>query len=93
METFTKSLTSNAAERWNRKIKKILSSKYGLKSPETIMQLINCLWFKELITNGRIHLDQNSIIYNIIIGKICQENEGIEFLKQFFEIKAFLKAS
>ena len=49
----TKSLTSNAAERWNRKIEKIVSGKYGLKRPETIQQLVYCLWFKELITNGR----------------------------------------
>jgi transposase-like protein len=69
----TKSLTSNAAERWNRKIKKVLSGRYGLKSPETIKQLVYCLWFKELVIKGRKHLAPDSLIKNIKITTICQE--------------------
>jgi transposase-like protein len=79
----TKSLTNNAAERNNRKIKKIVSGKYGLKSPETIKLLINCLWFKELIRNGKNHINPKSTIANLNITKLCQEffvNKRIEYL-------------
>jgi transposase-like protein len=69
----TNSLTSNAAERWNRKIKKVLFGRYGLKSPETIKQLVYCLWFKELIIKGKKHLASESIIKNIKITTIGQE--------------------
>ena len=68
-----KSLTSNAAERWNRKIEKIVSGKYGLKSPETILQLTYCLWFKELIVRGQSHLSKESILSKIKIKDFCQE--------------------
>ena len=83
----TKSLTSNAAERWNKKIKKIVSGKYGLKTPETISLLVNCLWFKELIMNGKIHLDSESTISNLNITELCQEMIPIKQLDQLFERK------
>ena len=88
----TKSLTSNAAERWNKKIKKIVSGKYGLKTPETISLLVNCLWFKELIMNGKIHLDSESTISNLNITELCQEMIPVDQLEQLFETKTIKKA-
>jgi transposase-like protein len=82
----TKSLTSNAAERWNRKIKRIVSGKYGLKSPETIQQIVYCLWFKELTMNGKLHLSQESTIANLNISKICQEMISNKLLEHLFSI-------
>jgi len=72
-KNLTKSYTSNAVERFNRKIKMIVSGTYGTKSPETIQQLMYCLWFKELILNGKTHLSPMSTISNIKIAQICQE--------------------
>jgi len=84
----TQSLTSNAAERWNRKIKKIVSGKYGLKSPETIMRLINCLWFKEIIVNGKNHINQESTISKIYITEICQELIPKNNLERYFDSRS-----
>jgi len=39
----TKSLTSNASERWNRKIDKVIAKRYGLKSEQFVVQLITSL--------------------------------------------------
>jgi transposase-like protein len=83
----TKSLTSNAVERWNRKIKMIVSGKYGLKTPETITQLIYCLWFKELIMKGSNLLNPESIIQKINITNICQENIDKFELEHFFDLR------
>ena len=82
-----KSLTSNAAERWNRKIEKIVSGKYGLKSPETILQLIHCLWFKELIMRGQSHLSNQSILANLKINDFCQELINQQRLEGLFNVK------
>jgi len=78
--------TSNAAERWNRKIEKIVSGKYGLKTPETIQQLVNCLWFKELIMRGHSHVSNESIVSKIKIGKLCQEYIDCSGLEKLFDI-------
>ncbi len=89
----TKSYTSNAAERWNKKIDKVISGKYGLKTPETIEQLVHCLWFRELITNGKVHLDSKSIISTINIPKFSQEMIEINHMEQLFDIKAYRKVA
>ena len=89
----TKSLTSNAAERWNRKIEKIVSGKYGLKRPETIQQLVYCLWFKELITNGKHHLAQDSTIACLNISKICQEMISNKHLERLFSTDRQIKVA
>jgi transposase-like protein len=87
----TKSQTSNAAERWNRKIKKIVSGKYGLKSTETIQQLVHCLWFKELIINGKNHLNPESTMACLNISKICQELISKKHLERLFSIDRLTK--
>jgi len=83
-KNLTKSYTSNAVERFNRKIKMIVSGTYGTKSPETIQQLMYCLWFKELILNGKTHLSNQSTISKIKIAQICQEITQICKLEQLF---------
>jgi transposase-like protein len=79
-----KSMTSNAAERYNRKIKRIVSCKYGLKSPETIQMLSACLWFHDLIMRGQPHLAKESTIANLNISKICQELLNKDHIERLF---------
>jgi hypothetical protein len=69
----SKSLTSNASERFNRKIKKVMSGRYGLKSYDTAVNLANSLWLKELIDNGKYILHDESLIASLNISQICQE--------------------
>ena len=68
----TKSLTSNASERWNRKIEKVIAKRYGLKSVKFVEQLITALWLKESMRN-KIHFE-NSFIHKINLTEECQEN-------------------
>ena len=79
----TKGYTSNASERWNRKIEKVISGRYGLKSEKFVEQLITGLWLKEIIKDNR-HLGK-CFITQINIAKKCQENVNmcniIEFVK------------
>jgi len=89
----TQSLTTNSAERWNRKIKKIVSGKYGLKHPETIKHIINCLWFKELIVKGRQHLGQEARITDIKIPQICQELSLNKNMERLFNVDTMRMAS
>ena len=67
----TKSLTSNASERWNRKIEKVIAKRYGLKSVKFVEQLITALWLKESMRN-KIHFE-NSFIHKINLTEECQE--------------------
>lgn len=60
----TLALTSNASERFNRKLKKVLSGRYGFKSIDTVRLLVQSLWLKELITKGSYMLHEDSLIAN-----------------------------
>lgn len=68
----TMCLTSNASERWNRKIAKVIAKRYGLKSIKFVKQLITSLWLKEAINNP-IHFTK-CFIDDINLPRICQEN-------------------
>ena len=68
----TMSMTSNASERWNRKISKVIAKRYGLKSEKFVNQLITSLWLKEAINNP-IHFEK-CFIGDIDLPRICQEN-------------------
>jgi len=57
-------LTSNAAERYNRKIQKAICPRYGLKNEACADVLINLTWFKDILFNGQIHL-QDQTDFNI----------------------------
>lgn len=71
-KNLTMCLTSNASERWNRKIAKVIAKRYGLKSRKFVMQLITSLWLKEAINNP-IHFTK-CFINDIDLSHICQEN-------------------
>ena len=80
----SKSLMSNVSERFNRKIKKVMSGRYGLKSYETAVNLANSLWLKELIDNGRFILHDESLIASLNISHICQEKLAWNHLDLLF---------
>jgi hypothetical protein len=71
-DKLTMNMTSNASERWNRKIAKVIAKRYGLKSEEFVNQLITALWLKEAL-NNRQHFDK-CFLDNIDLPRICQEN-------------------
>lgn len=80
----SKGLTSNASERFNRKIKKVMSGRYGLKSQDTTRNLVYSLWFKELVDKGRPFLHDESLIATLNISRICQENVDWAHLDHLF---------
>ena len=71
-DKLTMNMTSNASERWNRKIAKVIAKRYGLKSEEFVNQLITALWLKESL-NNRQHFDK-CFLDDIDLPRICQEN-------------------
>ena len=80
----SKGLTSNVSERFNRKINKVMSGRYGLKSVETAANLANSLWLKELIDRGKNILLDDSLIANLNISQICQEKLDWKHLDLLF---------
>ncbi|MDD2228822.1 MAG: transposase [Candidatus Cloacimonetes bacterium] len=70
----SKGLTSNVSERFNRKIEKVTSGRYGLKSEKTAMAIGTSLWLKVLIDRGRSILNDESLIASLNISRLCQEN-------------------
>jgi len=70
-KNLTKSLTSNAAERWNKKIEKVIAKRYGLKSEKFVDQLITSLWLKEAIRDKR-HFEK-CFIHKFDLPKECQD--------------------
>lgn len=81
----SKGLTSNVSERFNRKIKKVLSGRYGLKSEKTARLMVLSLWFKELVDKGKPILHQNSIIATLNISQVCQEKIKWQHLNHLFD--------
>ncbi len=80
----TLSLTNNAAERFNRKITKCFSGRYGISSPESAAILLRSLWFKELLLNGQQHLDATSPFRTIDLSTTCQEYVNTSQILHFF---------
>jgi len=64
--------TSNSVERWNRKIEKVTSGRYGLKSVEFVDKLLDGLWLKEILFDQRHQKEVFSTELNMF--SICQEN-------------------
>lgn len=88
----SKSLTSNVSERFNRKIKKVMSGRYGLKSVETAANLTNSLWLKELIDKGQHFLQDDSLIATLNISQICQEKLDWKHLDLLFSKNTYKAA-
>lgn len=84
----SKGLTSNVSERFNRKIKHVTISKYGLKSEKTAMTIALSLWLKVLIDRGQPILHDDSLIANLNISRLCQENVDWKNLAHLFSFAA-----
>lgn len=67
-------LTSNAVERYNRKIEKCIKCRYGIKNGKCADALINGLWFFEILTKGSMHCENNNEFQNINFSKILKGN-------------------
>lgn len=81
----TQSLTNNAAERFNRKIEKCLSGRYGFSSTTSVEVLLRGLWLKELVLNGRKHLAATSQIVELDLAEICQESLNVDKILHNFD--------
>mgnify|MGYP000527741873 CR=1 FL=1 len=82
-----KMLTSNVAERWNRKINKVILGRYGLKSVKFVDKLLEGLVLKEAM-NNQIHL-RKGFITDLDISRICQENINSVQILDFMKAKLF----
>jgi len=79
-----KGLTSNVSERFNRKIEKVMSGRYGLKSEQTALNLALSLWVTVLIDKGKPFLHEQSLIASLNISRMCQENVDWTHLDHLF---------
>ncbi len=77
-------LTTNVSERFNRKIEKYFSARYGVPSEESAKVLLRSLWLKELLLNGQQHLDATSELRSLDVSKICQEYVDTGNILHFF---------
>ena len=80
----SKGLTSNVSERFNRKIEHVTNSRYGLKSVKTAKAIALSLWLKVLFDQGRPILRDDSLIANLNISPLCQENGDWKNLAYLF---------
>ncbi len=80
----SRSLTNNAAERFNRKIEKCFSGRYGIASPESAALLLCSLWFREILLNGQQHLEATSPFKTFDVSKPCQEYLNTGNILHFF---------
>lgn len=82
----TMSLTNNASERFNRKIEKCFSGRYGIPSVESAHVLLRGLWLKELLLNGHKHMASSSEFRSINLSRICQEHlDTSKILHSFYD--------
>jgi len=81
----SKGLTSNAVERFNRKLNKIISVRYGIKSIESMQVMIRSLWLKEMMLFGKKHLAVTDELGNIEMSKLCQENLNFSSILHFLK--------
>jgi hypothetical protein len=81
----TQSLTNHAVERFNRKIEKCLSGRYGFFSTTSVEVLWRGLWLKELVLNGRKHLAATSQIADIDLAEMCQESLNVDKILHNFD--------
>lgn len=80
----TLSLTSNAAERFNRKIEKCVSARYGFSSVKSAQVFLRALWLKEVVLNGQKHLATTSEFARLDLSRICQEHVTTDRILHFF---------
>jgi transposase-like protein len=80
----TMSLTTNVSERFNRKIEKCFSGRYGIASVQSAQILLRGLWLKELLLNGHQHVAQTAELASINVPRICQEHLDPGKILHFF---------
>jgi transposase-like protein len=80
----TLSLTTNVSERFNRKIEKCVSARYGIPSEESAKVVLRSLWLKELLLNGQKHLEATSELRSRDMSRICQEHLDTGNILHFF---------
>jgi transposase-like protein len=79
-----KSLTNNAAERWNRKIEKAFSGRYGIKNEQCAQVILRGLWLKEWLLNGHVHSATNPR-QAINLARIGQTYLTTDKIQRFFQ--------
>jgi len=67
-------LTSNAAERYNRKLEKCFNCRYGIKNEKCADALINGLWFFDILANGKMHCENSNQFENVDFSKVLKAN-------------------
>ena len=82
--SLTRSLTSNVSERFNRKIERAVSARYGIPSEESARVILRSVWLKEVLLNGQQHLEATSELRSIDVSRICQEHVDTGNILQFF---------
>jgi transposase-like protein len=82
--SLTMSLTSNVSERFNRKIERAVSARYGIPSEESARVILRSLWLKEVLLNGQQHLEATSELRGIDVSRICQEHVDKSNILHFF---------
>ncbi len=80
----TLSLTSNASERFNRKIERTFAARYGVPTEESAKVLLRSLWLKELLLNGQKHIEKTSELRSLDVSRICQQHLDIGNIQHFF---------
>ena len=80
-------LTSNAAERWNRKINKMMSGCYGLKTVKFVDKLLKGMVIKEEMNNQK-HL-RRGFFTDLNIANICHGNLNSVQILDFLKAKLF----
>ncbi len=80
----TSCLTSNAAERYNRKIEKCINSRYGVKNEKCADALINGLWFSDILGRGSMHCQNINKFENFDFSKILKDNFENKQIIHFF---------
>jgi transposase-like protein len=83
-QSLTKSLTSNVSERFNRKIERAVSARYGIPSEESARVILRSVWLKEVLLNGQHHLEATSDLRGIDMSRICQEHVDTRNILHFF---------
>jgi transposase-like protein len=80
----TLSLTTNASERFNRKIERTFAARYGVPTEESAKVLLRSLWLKELMLNGQKHIEETSELRSLDLSRICQQHLNIGNIQHFF---------
>jgi transposase-like protein len=80
----TLSFTTNASERFNRKIERTFAARYGVPTEESAKVLLRSLWLKELLLNGHKHMEATSELRSLDLSRICQQHINMGNIQHFF---------